>query len=105
VLDFSGDEDTLGKPVGSDLRQGTITLPVILLAQDLPTGSQLWADPFGADVDKVVRAVQESDVLDRSRERAREYSHAARVALSIFPESKAKEALEQLSENVISRTS
>ena len=35
LLDFTGDEDALGKPVGGDLREGKMTLPVIHL---LPAG-------------------------------------------------------------------
>ncbi len=33
ILDFTGDENTLGKPAGSDLRQGTLTLPVFYYLQ------------------------------------------------------------------------
>jgi heptaprenyl diphosphate synthase len=36
VLDFTGDEKTLGKPAGSDLRQGNVTLPVIYALKNLP---------------------------------------------------------------------
>jgi geranylgeranyl pyrophosphate synthase len=36
VLDFVGEEDELGKPVGSDLREGTMTLPSILFAESYP---------------------------------------------------------------------
>src|SRR5690606_29440537 len=39
LLDFTGDERTLGKPVGSDLRQGVITLPVIYLRDELRDGT------------------------------------------------------------------
>ncbi|MDZ7727306.1 MAG: polyprenyl synthetase family protein [Dehalococcoidia bacterium] len=36
VLDFVGDEEVMGKPVGSDLREGTITLPGLLLLERYP---------------------------------------------------------------------
>ena len=36
ILDFTSTEQELGKPVGSDLRQGTITLPVILVRDERP---------------------------------------------------------------------
>ena len=36
ILDFVGNENELGKPVGSDLRQGTVTLPTIYYLQDHP---------------------------------------------------------------------
>jgi geranylgeranyl pyrophosphate synthase len=104
VLDFRGDEKTLGKPAGSDLRQGTITLPVIFLREQLPHGSALRADiDRGTNIPMVMEAVLASDVLDRSIARADAYTRAARDALRIFPRSDAKEALLGLTEQVTSR--
>lgn len=104
VLDFTSDEQTLGKPAGSDLRQGTITLPAILLAQRLPASSPLRHGlEQGSMVDAMVRAVQESDVLDVALRRAGEYAGHARDALTLFPESEARDALEHLTEYVTAR--
>ena len=36
ILDFTGTEEELGKPVGSDLAQGTLTLPAMLLSERYP---------------------------------------------------------------------
>jgi geranylgeranyl pyrophosphate synthase len=104
VLDLIGDEETLGKPAGSDLRQGTITLPVILLAHDLPADSPLSHDiRNGANLDHVVAVVRESDAVDRALGRAREYAAAAQRALAIFPPSEAREALVNLADHVVVR--
>jgi heptaprenyl diphosphate synthase len=105
VLDFRGDEKTLGKPAGNDLLQGTITLPVILLASRLPAGSSLGRDiAEGRNVKAVVEAVRGSDVLDVSIERAGGYASVAREALCGFGDSEAKETLVALSEQVTERS-
>lgn len=104
VLDFTSDEETLGKPAGSDLRQGTITLPAILLAQQLVPASPLRRDlEQGATVDAMVRAVQESGVLDVALRRAEEYATSARDVLVLFPRSEARDSLEHLTDYVIAR--
>nr|WP_028775775.1 polyprenyl synthetase family protein [Shimazuella kribbensis] len=46
VLDFTGDEKTLGKPAGSDLKQGNITLPVIYALHQLPLQERQEIESF-----------------------------------------------------------
>ncbi|MGI8827041.1 MAG: polyprenyl synthetase family protein [Chloroflexota bacterium] len=104
VLDFRGTEQKLGKPAGNDLRQGTITLPAILYAQSQPSGSAWLADlKSGENMERLIRSVIESDCLNSAMRRAHEYADAACLALSLFPASDAKNALEQLARRVTTR--
>jgi len=104
VLDIVGQERDLGKPKGNDLRQGTVTLPVILFAEDLPRGSQFWDDlARGRNVDRWVEEVRASSGPERALERAARYAAEARDALLDFPRSEAVEALDDLTHQVISR--
>jgi geranylgeranyl pyrophosphate synthase len=65
VLDFMGDAATLGKPVGSDLRQGLITLPILLYMQSRPEDGRiltLLRDPTDTLlVDAVLADLRQSD--------------------------------------------
>jgi geranylgeranyl pyrophosphate synthase len=104
VLDFAGDEETLGKPAGSDLREGTITLPAILLAQSLARDDPLRLDlEHGRNIERAIVSVRSSDALDAALRRAREYADAALSALDVFPASEAKDALCQVAERTLSR--
>jgi geranylgeranyl pyrophosphate synthase len=104
VLDFTSDDDTLGKPAGNDLRQGTLTLPVILLAEQLPAGSALLRHiENGTSHDEVVREVVRSEVLNTALKIARDHARRAVEALQVFPRSDAKEVLVHLSETVTAR--
>lgn len=102
VLDFAGDEEALGKPAGNDIREGTMTLPVILYAQRSRDARAL-VDGRSGSTDAVIDAVRNSGVLQDALERANEYASAAREALRIFPESDAREALIGLTYQVTSR--
>ncbi|MBN1953662.1 MAG: polyprenyl synthetase family protein [Anaerolineae bacterium] len=88
VLDFVADRELLGKPVGSDLRQGLVTLPLLLFLELEPQHPlvQRTLQAFSpADVDEVVGIVAASPAIDQALEIAASYCEQARSALTIFP--------------------
>lgn len=104
VLDFVGDEATLGKPAGGDLRQGTMTLPVILYAETVSTPAAVVRRlEHGDEIDSLIDDVRRSAAPERALARARAYAEAGRQDLAYFADSDAKDALSQLTEYVIER--
>ncbi len=102
ILDFVGDEEHLGKPVGSDLRQGTITLPVICLRELLD--GDAYRQAFGAeDVAGVIELVRTSGAVERARAEADRLLDEAREALQVTPAGDARDALEALTSYVVDR--
>jgi geranylgeranyl pyrophosphate synthase len=102
ILDFVGDEAQLGKPIGSDLRQGTITLPVICLREILPPDefrSALATD----DTSHAVELVRSSAAVDLARTEAERLLDEAREALQALPAGDARDALEALTHYVVDR--
>ena len=107
ILDFVGTEEELGKPVGSDLRQGTVTLPALLLMERFPDHNPVrrFLDA-GHDPDCVVQAVEmikNSTIIDDCYTRATQYSAKAAASLGILPASQAKKALVSLADYLIKR--
>ena len=85
LLDFTGDAAALGKPVGGDLREGKLTLPVIrLLAQGDPAARALVADIVARRTSRSSAGPRsrgcsaQSGALDFAMTRANEYALAAR---------------------------
>jgi geranylgeranyl pyrophosphate synthase len=104
ILDFTSTEAALGKPVGSDLRQGTITLPVILLRDaDLADGRYRAAFESG-DVDEQVRLVQSSSAIDSAYQEAHRLVGQSLEALQALPNGPERQALETLAAYVTRRT-
>jgi geranylgeranyl pyrophosphate synthase len=101
ILDFTATEAELGKPVGSDLRQGTITLPVIL-ARDVADG-RFRAAFESEDVDLQVRLVQESGAIAAALAEAETLVSRARAALVEFPSGVERDALDALAAYVTTR--
>jgi geranylgeranyl pyrophosphate synthase len=108
VLDFSGNEETLGKPVGSDLREGIVTLPVLYYLRKHPDDAQVAAVVRdGSDdalVREVVAAILSSGAVDRSTERARGLISQSQTALSILPAGEPREMLYALADYAYSRS-
>ena len=98
VLDYAGEPGEMGKPVGNDIREGTVTLPLILAMQrsTAPIGAMLQSARERDDFSAVVQAVRRSGAIDRCLEVADGLSRQAVAALDPFPRVPAREALAEL---------
>ncbi len=110
LLDFTGNACTLGKPAGSDLREGKATLAVIdllaagsLRARNLVARIMRNGRPGGPEILELNRLLAESGALDRARARALDYAAAALAELQLFPDSPARRALEGVPDLMILR--
>jgi len=110
VLDFTSREQVLGKPVGSDLREGKVTLALIYaLAEATAEERELVATVLkDGSYDRVsftdiLSFIQRRRGVERARERARHFTEKARRILSEFPESPYQRALSAVTELVTDR--
>ena len=110
LLDFTADEDSLGKPVVSDLREGKVTLPLVYALES--------ADGAGRDaVETVLREktfdsvepaqivgfVRDSGAVERTRSRAARFANEGLQALAQLPDSPSKPALEAIPHFILHR--
>jgi len=110
ILDFTGTEEVMGKPVGSDLMEGTLTLPSLLLMErsrsDNPVRRLFAAKRNrGQRLAEALAAIYASDVLAESESVARDFIQRALDALTPLPADAARIALADLAEYVVTRTS
>ena len=108
ILDFTGDEEEMGKPVGSDLMQGTLTLPSLLLMERYPKDNpvqKFFARPRKELLARAVRAIREGDIPQESYEMARSFCASAHEALAALPDDPARQALYDLTDYVLERRS
>lgn len=102
ILDFIGTEAELGKPVGGDLRQGTITLPVICLRDQL-LDAEFRAIFDADDTAAIVELIRDSPAIERAQAEADQLLAEAREALREVPAGPARDALEALTHYVVER--
>ena len=108
ILDYTGDSNSMGKNVGDDLLEGKVTLPLIYL---LKNGSSLEQQkikdaidkPNTAEVDFIISAIKNSDAIKYCSTLAQQYVESAISELTIFPNSKYKDAMIELSHSAIER--
>jgi heptaprenyl diphosphate synthase len=106
VLDFTGDPALLGKPAGNDLREGTITLPLIYAVEMGGATLAAVVDDQPPAENRVVWAIQEVRRLGgtgRALAEARQYADRALNHLDRFPDSAAKHALSEIARFVVTR--
>jgi octaprenyl-diphosphate synthase len=110
LLDFTSSTEVLGKPALSDLKEGKVTLP-LLLAMPRATDAERTTiarvasnKSFdGITAPEVIDLVRKYDALDETRAIARDYASRARAALEPFADSPAKEALDLALDFVLER--
>jgi len=110
LLDYTADATALGKPVGGDLREGKVTLPIIRLLQrggaeadglirdvvrDRTVAPEQWRD--------ILRLLHEHRTTELAYETALEYASRAKNCLSAFPPSQERDALIALPDYVVAR--
>lgn len=100
VLDLIGTEKELGKPPGSDIRQGNITLPVIYALQDASIRDELLAEiraiestDGSGDISRFLGMVRDSQGIEFSEQLVERYIAKAINALTILPEGKTRKNL------------
>lgn len=108
ILDFTGDAHMVGKPVGSDLRQGTVTLPVFYYLQSHPEAVQVMQatgnghsapDALG----QLIADIGRSSAIAATRQEADGFVAAAKASLSTWPDSPYRQALIEVAEFVVLR--
>ena len=107
ILDFSGDEAHTGKRVGTDVKDGTITLPLVYALQARPDLQQLVADRAKdeAEIAEVVAGVRASGALERSREAALAFVAGALERLDACKGDIEKDLLREAAGRVVDRYS
>jgi heptaprenyl diphosphate synthase/octaprenyl-diphosphate synthase len=107
ILDFTGTEEKLGKPVGSDLTQGTLTLPAMLILKRLPGDNPVRRalDNKGNPkyVQEAIRLIRNSPVVDECQKIAKDYCAKARKNLETLPQNAAYDSLVSLTDYILER--
>ncbi len=109
ILDFTGDEKELGKPVVNDLKEGRITLPIIhTLAQaneiDHRRLHDMAQEVKPETAPEILALLEKYGSLDYAREQARHYTLKAQENLQVFPDSLEKSYFWAITEELLKRT-
>ncbi len=111
LLDLTSSQKTLGKPVGNDLREGKVTLPVSFVMRNGNTGDAervttvLQERAFrSVDSADILRSVEASDGLRKTRAIAESYAIKAKALLEVFEPSPYRDALVHIPEFILNRS-
>jgi geranylgeranyl pyrophosphate synthase len=107
ILDFIGTEAELGKPAGSDLGQGTLTLPAMLLNEKYPLDNPVrtWFKDRkqSENIKLAIAQIRNSSIVEQCYQTAKEYCEAACREIRQLPDIPSRRALIDLSDFVVMR--
>jgi geranylgeranyl pyrophosphate synthase len=108
VLDFTGEQDTVGKPVANDLRQGLITLPTIIYVDLHPNDPDVEFLKSGNHYDearllRLAASIRKSQAIPEAIAEARQFVDRGLDALADLPRTPENQALEELANYIVRR--
>lgn len=107
ILDVVGDERNLGKPVGSDMRQGVVTLPALLVRHRVP--ESLFQSAYEGDgrreesIRTLLEVIRTQGGVEGSYAEADRLKTEACSALEVLPDGPVRDGLLELAEFVVQR--
>ncbi len=109
ILDFTGSPGTLGKPIGSDLRQGLLTLPALFYFQENPddhavmdylnNSTKLEKD----SIDCLIENIRSSESISKSYDEAENYIQLGMESLQVLPDCPERKSLIDLANFIVKR--
>ena len=108
ILDFSGDQNAVGKPLGSDLLNGLVTLPAIYFAEINPDDLDVLSLPQGGwtnneNMSRLVEKIRSSSCTKKAMVEAEQHVDRALASLESFEPSAERDALENLAKYIVDR--
>ena len=108
ILDFTGEQSAVGKPIGSDLLNGLVTLPALYFAEENPDNEDVLSLPQGGwknteRVQRLVDSIRQSVAVQQAMDEARQAISRALKSLTDAPISPEREALENLAKFIVDR--
>jgi geranylgeranyl pyrophosphate synthase len=108
ILDFSGEQTTVGKPLGSDLLIGLVTLPAIYYAEANPEDIDVLSVPQGGwtnpeNMERLIQKIRKSNAIEKSMGEAEAHIERALTHLEDLDSSTEREALENLAKYIVDR--
>jgi len=106
VLDFIGEQVTMGKPVASDLRQGLITLPALYYWESFPDDRDMKAVLGGnhrgeEEMNRLIAGIRESGSIHKAMDTARQFVERGLQALKDMPDNLERRSLEHLARYIV----
>ena len=107
ILDFTGTEEEMGKPTGSDLAQGTLTLPAMLLLERYPEENPVKRlfqnEDKQKNIKQAIELVRDSPIVEECYDVASSYCSKACHNLNLLPDKASRRALVELADYIITR--
>ena len=108
ILDFNGDQNAVGKPLGSDLLNGLVTLPAIYFAEINPDDVDVLSLPNGGwtnneNMTRLVEKIRSSSCTKKAMVEAEQHVDRALVRLESFEPCAERDALENLAKYIVDR--
>ncbi len=111
ALDYAADQQTLGKEIGDDFKEGKMTAPIIFALQSADKQErEFWSRTIGlkkqtdTDFNEALNLISKHGALEKTIETAKNYAQKATNSLDVLPDSEIKSLMSELTHYTITRS-